>query len=136
MTDSDHQAPDRRNTVTALTSGRNTAGQAVVRALDVDADESTKYHRMTEYIDGHGLNGQILSVAASGFFTDSYNLFAPNAILPCLAYIYWDGTRLGSEQKAIVLNILTLTGSAMGQVLFGCWPTSSDARSCTVSSSS
>jgi PHS family inorganic phosphate transporter-like MFS transporter len=56
-------------------------------------------------------------VAATGFFTDSYNLFASNIILPCLAFVYW-----GSEHEAnieITTNALTLTGSTIGQLVFG-----------------
>ena len=56
-------------------------------------------------------------VAATGFFTDSYNLFASNIILPCLAFVYW-----GSEHEAnieITTNALTLAGSTIGQLIFG-----------------
>jgi PHS family inorganic phosphate transporter-like MFS transporter len=59
----------------------------------------------------------VWAVAATGFFTDSYNLFASNIILPCLAFVYW-----GSEHEAnieITTNALTLAGSVVGQLIFG-----------------
>lgn len=49
--------------------------------------------------------------------TDSYNLFATNVILPSLAFLYWpNNTRTINESK---INIITLTGSIVGQLLFG-----------------
>ncbi|KAI9695064.1 MAG: hypothetical protein M1820_008957 [Bogoriella megaspora] len=56
-------------------------------------------------------------VATSGFFTDSYNLFATNVILPSLAYVYWPDEINGNHE--ITINALTLGGSAVGQLLFG-----------------
>lgn len=55
-------------------------------------------------------------VAALGFLTDSYNLFASNVILPALAYVYWNGP---SHRQESGFNIATLAGSAVGQVVFG-----------------
>ncbi|KAF2088728.1 MFS general substrate transporter, partial [Saccharata proteae CBS 121410] len=55
--------------------------------------------------------------ASSGFFTDSYNLFATNVILPSLAFVYWkDDRHLDHELK---INIITLVGSVLGQLIFG-----------------
>lgn len=57
------------------------------------------------------------AVAATGFFTDSYNLFATNVIFTSLSYIYWaDDTSTG---HVTTINILTLSGSIVGQLLFG-----------------
>jgi MFS transporter, PHS family, inorganic phosphate transporter len=58
-----------------------------------------------------------LWVAGSGFFTESYNLFATNVILPSLAYVYWSTDNSGSHETQI--NIVTLTGSIVGQLVFG-----------------
>jgi len=55
-------------------------------------------------------------VAASGFFTDSYNLFASNVILPAIAYVYWQGP---AHSTATAFNLATLASSAVGQLLFG-----------------
>ncbi|KAK0270737.1 hypothetical protein LTR35_014019 [Friedmanniomyces endolithicus] len=54
--------------------------------------------------------------AASGFLTDSYNLFASNVILPCLTFVYWNEC---GHTKETWINIATLLGSAVGQLLFG-----------------
>ena len=73
--------------------------------------------QLVSIIDEHGFNWQVWAVAATGFFTDSYNLFASNIILPCLAFVYW-----GAEHEAnieITINALTLAGSCVGQVIFG-----------------
>jgi PHS family inorganic phosphate transporter-like MFS transporter len=73
--------------------------------------------QLVSIIDTRGFEWRIWAVAATGFFTDSYNLFASNIILPCLAFVYW-----GSEHEAnieITTNALTLTGSTIGQLLFG-----------------
>ncbi|CAK1362727.1 unnamed protein product [Cercospora beticola] len=67
-------------------------------------------------VDDSGFNWLVYIVAASGFFTDSYNLFASNVILPALAYVYWDGTK---HDKALAFNLTTLSASAVGQFVFG-----------------
>jgi PHS family inorganic phosphate transporter-like MFS transporter len=56
-------------------------------------------------------------VAGSGFFTDSYNLFATNVILPSLAFIYWSSDPNSDHETAI--NAITLAGSLLGQLIFG-----------------
>jgi PHS family inorganic phosphate transporter-like MFS transporter len=68
-------------------------------------------------VDASGFNWLVFIVAASGFFTDSYNLFASNVILPALTYVYWDG----DDQKttALYFNLATLLASATGQLAFG-----------------
>lgn len=73
--------------------------------------------QLVSIIDEHGFNWRVWAVAATGFFTDSYNLFASNIILPCLAFVYW-----GSEHEAnieITINALTLAGSTVGMIIFG-----------------
>lgn len=68
-------------------------------------------------IDEHGFKWIVFWVAASGFFTDSYNLFATNVILPSLAYVFWPtATHPGRET---LINCMTLAGSIVGQLLFG-----------------
>jgi PHS family inorganic phosphate transporter-like MFS transporter len=70
-----------------------------------------------QLLDSRGYNVQVILVAASGFLTDSYNLFATNVILPALAFIYWP-SRTDSHNESLI-NILTLVGSIVGQVGFG-----------------
>jgi PHS family inorganic phosphate transporter-like MFS transporter len=69
------------------------------------------------YLDRQGFDIQVFLVSASGFFTDSYALFATNIILPSLAYIYWPSS--SSNQPQLVINCVTLLGSVCGQALFG-----------------
>jgi PHS family inorganic phosphate transporter-like MFS transporter len=73
--------------------------------------------QLVSIIDDHGFNWQVFAVAASGFFTDSYNLFASNVILPALAFVYWPCEHEANTE--ITINALTLAGSAFGQVIFG-----------------
>jgi hypothetical protein len=58
-------------------------------------------------------------VASSGFFTDSYNLFATNVILPSPAFIYWYSDSLGKATDVeSAINMVTLAGS-LGFCLYG-----------------
>ena len=68
-------------------------------------------------IDNSGFNWKVSAVASSGFFTDSYNLFATNVILPSLAYVYWTEDPTSHHETAV--NVVTLGGSLLGQLLFG-----------------
>ncbi|KAF4631106.1 hypothetical protein G7Y89_g7029 [Cudoniella acicularis] len=72
---------------------------------------------VTLLIDDHGFDMRVWAVAASGFFTDSYNLFATNVILPSLGYIYWEGVVDGKPELKI--NVVTLGGSMFGALLCG-----------------
>ncbi|KAF2171348.1 hypothetical protein M409DRAFT_18465 [Zasmidium cellare ATCC 36951] len=69
-----------------------------------------------EQLEESGFNWQVFAVAASGFFTDSYNLFASNVILPALAFVYWNGP---NHDMALAFNLATLGASAVGQLVFG-----------------
>lgn len=68
-------------------------------------------------IDANGFDWQIWAVAGSGFFTDSYNLFATNVILPELVFVYWPNDTASDHETAI--NSITLAGSLLGQLIFG-----------------
>lgn len=68
-------------------------------------------------MDGSGFNWLVFIVAASGIFTDSYNLFASNVILPALERVYWDGEE--HNLTALHFNLATLVASAVGQLVFG-----------------
>ncbi len=56
-------------------------------------------------------------MASSGFFTDSYNLFAANVIIVMLNYIYWPNATGNSQELKI--NVPTLFGSLVGMLIFG-----------------
>jgi MFS transporter, PHS family, inorganic phosphate transporter len=49
------------------------------------------------------------------FFVSSYNLFAINAILPALQYLYFSN----NDSSYISVSVLTLNGLVVGQLLFG-----------------
>lgn len=66
-------------------------------------------------LDLNSWNLRIWGVAASGFLTDSYNLFASNVISTSISFVYFPSDRLPS----LVINLVTLLGSVVGQLLFG-----------------
>ncbi|KAK4106004.1 MFS general substrate transporter [Parathielavia hyrcaniae] len=66
-------------------------------------------------LDLNSWNLRIWGVAASGFLTDSYNLFATNVILSTVSFVYFPHARW----VGFVVNLLTLFGSVLGQLLFG-----------------
>ena len=80
-------------------------------------DNSERRTQITRAIDRNGFDWQVWAVASSGFFTDSYNLFATNVILPSLAFVYWPNVKTSSFETTI--NIVTLLGSMLGQLTFG-----------------
>ncbi|KAJ6093412.1 major facilitator superfamily domain-containing protein [Penicillium sp. IBT 16267x] len=67
--------------------------------------------------DNKGFDGQVCLVSALGFLTDSYALFATNVILPLLAFLYWPDRT--DRRPELYINVATLTGSVVGQLLFG-----------------
>lgn len=71
-------------------------------------------------VDRKGLDGfkwRVWWVAASGFFTTSYSIFATNTIGPALNYVYPEEV-YGSE-FSFVLNLTTLGGTMLGMLVFG-----------------
>lgn len=66
-------------------------------------------------LDLNSWNLRIWGVAASGFLTDSYNLFASNVINTSIAFVYFPH----QKWPALVINLFTLLGSFCGQLLFG-----------------
>ncbi|RMJ12549.1 hypothetical protein BHE90_009864 [Fusarium euwallaceae] len=67
-------------------------------------------------LDLNAWNFRIWGVCASGFLTDSYNLFSTNVILASIAFVYWPN---GPEWSGLLINFFTLLGSVIGQLLFG-----------------
>lgn len=66
-------------------------------------------------LDLNSWNLRIWAVAASGFLTDSYNLFASNVISTSISFVYFPF----DEWPGLVINLFTLLGSVVGQLLFG-----------------
>ncbi|KAK7739540.1 hypothetical protein SLS63_001886 [Diaporthe eres] len=58
-------------------------------------------------LDLNSWNLRIWGVAASGFLTDSYNLFASNVILTSITFVYFPDQRW----PGLVINLFTLFGS-------------------------
>ncbi|KAG6036211.1 hypothetical protein E4U19_003596 [Claviceps sp. Clav32 group G5] len=67
-------------------------------------------------LDLNSWNFRIWVVAASGFLTDSYNLFSTNVILASIAFVYYSH---GETWPSLLINVFTLLGSVIGQLLFG-----------------
>lgn len=84
-----------------------------------EKDENPRLWRkeVINIFDHNGFDIQVFIVAASGFLTDSYSLFATNVILPLLAFLYWP-TR-SDRLPELYINVATLAGSVVGQLLFG-----------------
>ncbi|KAK0640297.1 Repressible high-affinity phosphate permease [Lasiodiplodia hormozganensis] len=74
-------------------------------------------HIIRRTIDGNSFNWLVWAVAASGFVTDSYNLFTFNVIINALYFVYWPGE--DDTQKEFLINMTTLVGSIVGQIVFG-----------------
>ncbi|KAK3299084.1 major facilitator superfamily domain-containing protein [Chaetomium fimeti] len=66
-------------------------------------------------LDLNSWNLRIWGVAASGFLTDSYNLFATNVILSTVSFVYFPH----DKWRGLIINLFTLSGSVFGQLLFG-----------------
>lgn len=68
-------------------------------------------------IDNASFQKWVVFVAGVGFFTDSYDIFALNVVLPILDIVYFEGEIPDSYKSALILA--TLAGTLVGQVLFG-----------------
>ncbi|TAQ85275.1 hypothetical protein B7494_g6408 [Chlorociboria aeruginascens] len=103
-----------------------------INPSDVGRHHETNNNRRQQIcgdLDANGFDWQVWAVAGSGFFTDSYNLFATNVILPSLLFVYWDEHSLDEStpnpqwdpqsHNQTKINIITLCGSLVGQLIFG-----------------
>ncbi|KAL1897066.1 hypothetical protein Sste5346_004271 [Sporothrix stenoceras] len=68
-------------------------------------------------LDLNSWNLRIWGVAASGFLTDSYNLFATNVILASISFVYFPESNF--NYVGTLINVFTLLGSVVGQLTFG-----------------
>lgn len=66
-------------------------------------------------LDLNSFNFRIWVITASGFLTDSYNLFATNVILASIQFVYFPN----AGNRGLIINLCTLLGSVVGQLLFG-----------------
>ncbi|KAH7026334.1 inorganic phosphate transporter [Microdochium trichocladiopsis] len=83
---------------------------AALSARDAQDRRQLRYE-----LDLNSWNLRIWGVAASGFLTDSYNLFSTNVILASITFVYFPDQRW----PGLLINLFTLLGSVVGQLLFG-----------------
>ncbi|KAI1872450.1 hypothetical protein JX265_005330 [Neoarthrinium moseri] len=82
----------------------------------MDGERYPEDRRQLRYeLDLNSWNLRIWGVAASGFLTDSYNLFSTNVILASISFVYFPHDRY----PGLLINLITLLGSVVGQLLFG-----------------
>ncbi|KAL6858586.1 inorganic phosphate transporter [Trichoderma novae-zelandiae] len=97
-------------------SGRRNRGFLGADSSALSSQDVQDRHQLRYELDLNSWNLRIWGVAASGFLTDSYNLFSSNVILASVAFVYWPH---GGEWTSLLINFFTLLGSIVGQVLFG-----------------
>ncbi|KAL4928906.1 phosphate transporter [Aspergillus undulatus] len=87
------------------------------RDFEHEQDRHVRQRQIYETIDRQSFQWVVVLVAGVGFFLDGYTLFASNIALPMISYVYWhDDT---SSFRLTCINIATLAGTLLGQVLFG-----------------
>lgn len=87
------------------------------RDFDHERDRNVRARQIYETIDRQGFQWIVVLVAGVGFFLDGYTLFASNIVLPMIAYVYWQNAT--SSFRVAQINIATLSGTMLGQVVFG-----------------
>ncbi|KAI1454121.1 MFS general substrate transporter [Annulohypoxylon moriforme] len=90
-------------------------------ADEIECDLHDPERAVQSVIDYPGLDKfqwKVWWVAASGFFTTSYSIFAVNVISPALSYVYPECTHWWST-NSLVINLTTLTGTMFGMLIFG-----------------
>ncbi|KKK12945.1 hypothetical protein P175DRAFT_0527613 [Aspergillus ochraceoroseus IBT 24754] len=87
------------------------------RDFEHEQDRHVRMRQIYETIDRQSYQWVVVLVAGVGFFLDGYTLFASNIALPMIAYVYWRDDN--SSMRITCINIATLAGTLLGQVLFG-----------------
>lgn len=87
------------------------------RDFDHEQDRHVRMRQVYETVDRQSYQWIVVLVAGVGFFLDGYTLFASNIALPMLSYVYWKDEI--SSMHLTYINIATLGGTLLGQVLFG-----------------
>jgi PHS family inorganic phosphate transporter-like MFS transporter len=67
----------------------------------------------------NGFDVRVFLVAASGFLTDSYILFVTNTVIPSIIYVYMHDKPDKAATFELWMNLSTLIGSIVGQIVFG-----------------
>lgn len=81
-------------------------------------DPDVRRRRVYEIIDRAPFQKWVVFVAAAGFITDAYDIFAVNTVLPMVSLVYWD-TEFMPKGTYTAMLCATLVGSMIGQILFG-----------------
>ncbi|KAL4815473.1 major facilitator superfamily domain-containing protein [Aspergillus spinulosporus] len=87
------------------------------RDFEHEQDRHVRTRQIYETIDRQSFQWVVVLVAGVGFFLDGYTLFASNIALPMISYVYWHEDT--SSFRLTCINIATLAGTLLGQVLFG-----------------
>ncbi|KAH8428471.1 phosphate transporter [Aspergillus melleus] len=87
------------------------------RDFEHEQDRRVRMRQIYETIDRQSFQWIVVLVAGVGFFLDGYTLFASNMALPMIAYVYWREET--SSMRQTYINIATLGGTLLGQVMFG-----------------
>ncbi|KAL4773877.1 major facilitator superfamily domain-containing protein [Aspergillus nidulans var. acristatus] len=87
------------------------------RDFEHEQDRHVRTRQIYETIDRQSFQWVVVLVAGVGFFLDGYTLFASNIALPMISYVYWREDT--SSFRLTCINIATLSGTLLGQVLFG-----------------
>lgn len=90
--------------------------------IDQVQERREKLISITESLDDYGFDWLVFGVAATGFFTGSYCLFVTNTVMSSIVFVYFSGSG-GDESEGrhfkFWVNIITLLGAIIGQILFG-----------------
>ncbi|KAH8900459.1 MFS general substrate transporter [Thozetella sp. PMI_491] len=71
-----------------------------------------------QIVDDHPFKKKIFFVAASGFLSSSYSLFASNVISPAIFYVYPPCEKMPGNPNEVI-DLATLTGTLCGMVVMG-----------------
>lgn len=87
------------------------------RDFDHELDRNVRARQIYETIDRQKFQWVVVLVAGVGFFLDGFTLFASNIVTPMIAYVYWRDDL--SNRRNVHINLATLSGTMLGQVIFG-----------------
>ncbi|KAL1982260.1 hypothetical protein VTN96DRAFT_1569 [Rasamsonia emersonii] len=87
------------------------------RDFEHEQDRYVRMQQIYDTIDRQSFQWVVVFVAGVGFFLDGYTLFASNIALPMITYVYWRDDV--SSKRSTLINIATLGGTFLGQIMFG-----------------
>ncbi|KAK4119163.1 MFS general substrate transporter [Parathielavia appendiculata] len=75
--------------------------------------------RVLRLLDRIGFSWRVYSVAFLGFLASSWSLIATGIVSPALYFVYPPTGRMGSTDVVQVLDLVTLTATVLGMIMFG-----------------